>query len=263
MTAPDGAPTQQASVFFFLPVVVAYLAACAAWYALDRLRPGLWPRPRDEAGPPRPLVELGLAFAATAGLLAMGQVYRAGLLIPSAGPPVARRMAWIANNLLIYTPIFAVLAWRRQSTETIYLSRAKAWLKLGFGCVTGLACVALFLTLRGELAQWPSVLHRAMDGARLASFAAVFLEGVALAFLLVRLRWAWGARIAVVVPAVLFAAAHVPGEIAEGRSLAEMIAFFALNSVLVAAILVVVQRTRDILWLGVVHYLMDVAIRAI
>ena len=62
--------------------------------------------------------------------------------------------------------------------------------------------------------------------------------------------------------AVFFAAAHIPGSLEEGRSFAYIAAFFVFNGTLTTAILYTVQRSRDVIWIGVVHYLMDIAIEA-
>lgn len=253
---------QEASVFFFLPIVLAYLTACASWFALTNLRPDLWPTV-PETSSNRPRLDLALALGAAVLILALGQAYRGGMLIPSRGTVPVRRVVWIINNLIIYSPIFLVMLFRRQPLVTVYLSPQRLWFKIGFGALVGVLCVALFLGVRGELIQLPVVLLSAGDGKRLTDFVPVFLEGVAMAFLLVRMRWAVGPWPAVVLPALLFAAAHIPSEMAEGRSVAEIIAFFVLNSVLVTAILTIVLRTRDIVWLGVVHYFLDIAIKAI
>lgn len=98
---------------------------------------------------------------------------------------------------------------------------------------------------------------------KLVDFLPVFLEGVAVAFGFVRFRWLVGMVPALVVPAAVFAAAHIPGQLADERTLATIVAFFLFNTSLAAAILWTVQRSRDVIWLGMVHYLMDIAIRAI
>ena len=47
-----------------------------------------------------------------------------------------------------------------------------------------------------------------------------------------------------------------------GLAAPEMLAYFVLTSGVAAAVLFVLERSQDILWLGGVHYLMDVAIDA-
>ena len=242
-------------------LVTAYLVVCGGWLALATWRPALWP-PATPPSTDHPYRDAALAILAIAGVLLLGQAYRAGYLLPTSGESVGR-LAWVVDNLLIYSPIALVLAIRRQSPRTVYLSADALATKVAFGLGLGVLSVLLFLLLRGEPGRVMEILASAFEGKRGANFVPVFLEGVALAFAFVRLRWAMGLWPALVLPAVLFALAHVPGQIQEGRVLAEMAAFFVLNSVLVSLILYVAQRSQDVIWLGIVHYLMDIAIQAI
>jgi len=193
---------------------------------------------------------------AVAGVLGLGELYRHGWLFP------ATPLGWVADNLIIYSPILLVLIARRQRGDTVYLSHRGVHKKVLVGSACALASAAAFLALRGELDRFPG-LFTSWSSKRTADFVPVFLEGVALAFLLVRLQWVWGRAAAVSIPALLFALAHVPSQLAEGRSVAELVAFFAVNTGLVAFVLLVLQRSQDVIWLGLVHYLMDVAIGAV
>ena len=116
--------------------------------------------------------------------------------------------------------------------------------------------------LRGELSRLPAILKSAVQLDSLSNFPAIFLENVALAFLFVRLKWAVGVRWAIGVPAVLFALAHVPGSLAEGDPMGHIVTFFFLTGGLTVVILYTAYRSRDIIWLGVVHYMMDIVIKA-
>jgi membrane protease YdiL (CAAX protease family) len=126
-----------------------------------------------------------------------------------------------------------------------------------------LIAVALYSGLRGELREVPGLLNSSVNTDKLVNCLPVFLEGVAVVFLFVRLRWVTGTAVAILIPSVLFAAAHVPGSLAEGRSAAHIAVFFVFNTALPAAIFSVVARSRDVIWLGLVHYLMDIAIQAV
>jgi len=252
---------QTASAIFFLPVAAAYLAACAGWLIYDRqLR-------RTVAEPPlpasdRPVLDFLLTLAAAAGILLWGSVYRHGWLLPT-GPTAVGRVAWMVDNLIIFSPIAAVLWMRRQGTETIFLS-AHRWLeKILLGLGLGVISVSIYLALRGEQSELPQVLAASVAPDKLVDFLPVFLEGVAVAFGFVRFRWLVGMIPALVVPSAVFAAAHIPGQLADERTMATIVAFFLFNTSLAAAILWTVQRSRDVIWLGMVHYLMDIAIRAI
>jgi hypothetical protein len=251
---------QAAEAFFFLPVAAAYLAACGGWLLYHCFS-------RAAADPPlqrsdRPVLDFLLVLAAAAGILLLGSVYRHGWLLPS-GPTLLGRIGWTIDNLIIFAPIAAVLWLRGQSTDTIYLTSRRLREKILLGLALGVVSVAIYLTLRGELAELPRILAAGVAPDKLVNFLPVFLEGVAVAFGFVRFRWLVGLVPALLVPAAVFAAAHIPGQLADERSLATIVAFFLFNTSLAAAILWVVQRSRDVIWLGLVHYLMDIAIRAI
>ncbi len=171
-------------------------------------------------------------------------------------------MAFNLNTLLIFSPLFAVAAVCRHGLASMFLSARGLPLKLAVGLALALLGLAVFLGLRGELHRAPDVLAGAVAPRALAHALPVFLEGVALAFLYVRLRWALRSVAALLLPCVLFAAAHVPRGIDEGQALGEIAAFFALNVLLPLPILWVVVRSRDVIWIGVVHFVLDVAIDA-
>jgi membrane protease YdiL (CAAX protease family) len=165
--------------------------------------------------------------------------------------------------LLIFSPVFVIPLLRRQSFETIYLSSRKLGAKILIGIALGLLSVAVFYFARGEPAQLLDWAARAADPRLFVKyFLAVFLEGVALAFLLVRVKWALGLWPALLIPSILFALGHVPKSIDAGDSLGTIAAFCVINTALVTAILYVVQKSRDVIWLGIPHYMMDIAIRA-
>ena len=156
-----------------------------------------------------------------------------------------------------------VLVYRRQAAETLFVSSVSLYKKCLWGVGLGLAGVVLFLAMRGELSHFGSVMAHAASIDNLAYYALpIFLEGVALAFCFVRIRWALGLPAALVLPALLFALAHVPGSIENGTGWAEIAAFFVFNSVLVAAMLYIIQRLQDVIWIWALHYLMDAAIEA-
>ena len=61
---------------------------------------------------------------------------------------------------------------------------------------------------------------------------------------------------------LLFAVGHVAGDVQGSRGAGEIAAFFALNTLLPLAIFATVVRSRDVIWIGFAHYVMDVAIDA-
>jgi membrane protease YdiL (CAAX protease family) len=249
--------TQSATVEFFGPVTVAWLAACAGWFGLERVGLARWPRPEPPATR-HPWRDLLVAVLAAAAILGLGALWRQDLLLPRRGPWWMYQL----NTLIIYAPIAVAMLAQRTPMSAVLLARAALPRKLVSGFVLGALAVTVYLALRGELAHLAATAARCGAGRSLAHVLPVFLEGVAVAFLWTRLRAAIGPVAALVVPCLLFAAAHVPRGIESGHDAGTIAAFFALNTLLPLAILATVARSRDVVWVGVVHWIMDVAIRA-
>ena len=248
---------QTASLFFFVPLGVAYLAGCGTWLVFERF--GRWWPQVSEAETGRKWLDFILVFVVTFFVLGLGQLWRAGLLLPRGGEGLARDIYWTINNLIIYSPVFATLIYRKQGLNSIYLAIDGLWVKLAVGAIIGWFSVFVFLALRGQLSLFPLVASQAFVMRSFVNFLPVFLEGIALAFAVVRLRWVFGSRVAVIAPSLLFALAHVPGSLESGTGLAAIAAFFVFNTTLVAIMLLVIMKSKDVIWLGLVHYLMDVA----
>jgi hypothetical protein len=244
----------------FGPIVAAYLVACGGWALAFRLRPGWWP----QAEPPRThrkWLDLALVVVVAAAIMGIGQLWRAAWLLPQPAGWVGD-VAWQLNNLLIFAPLFVALGARRQSTETVYLSGRGLPVKLAAGLVLGILAIATFHVLRGEPRAIATTLADAGSWSNLRNFLPVFLEGVAVVFAFVRLRWAIGEWPALLVSAALFAAAHIPRQLSNGLAPELMAAYFAVTAAITVVVLMTLARSRDIVWLGIVHYLMDIAIGA-
>lgn len=250
----------QSNAFFIIPLCVAYLCVCALWFGLNR-KGLLWKIDAIEVSE-KPWLDFGLGLLAVIGILGIGQLYSAGLLIPPTQvSSVDQLIVWPLNNLIIYSPIFLVLLFRKQPLSTVFLSADGITRKLLFGLVASAIAVLLFLGLRGEWDRFGKILTRSITVESISYFPAVFLENIAIAFLFVRLRWLVGLKWAIGIPAFLFALAHVPGSIAEGDPWSHIIIFFLTTGTLTIFILYTAYRGRDILWLGLVHYFMDLAIK--
>ncbi len=250
----------QSNTFFIVPLTIAYATICGLWFLINS-RKNLWAldpiKPSD-----RPWLDFALALITTVGIFAIGQLYSAGFLLPNANSVIANRLIWVANNFIIFSPIALTLFFRKQKITTLFLSKNQLLLKLAFGTIASLTGVTLFLILRGELERFPEILKEAITLKSLSYFPAVFFENVTLAFLFVRLKWAVGIKWAILIPSVLFALAHVPGSVAEGDPWSHIITFFFLTGSLTTFILYTAYRSRDIIWLGIVHYMMDIVIKA-
>ena len=253
-------PAPESLWFLFGPLIAAYLAACGGWLLARRLKAGWWPQPMPQHTN-RIWLDFTMVFVVAAMVIGLGQAWRAGWLLPPRSGALGD-LFWQVNNLIIYAPVFVILAHRGQSTDTVYVSLKGLPVKLAAGLVFGLVAVAVFLVLRGQLAAFPGVAAASVQRENLRNFLPVFLEGVVLAFAFVRLQWAFGQWPALFAPGVVFAAAHIPRQLESGMGVPEMAAYFAVTAGIAFVVLYTARRSRDVIWLGIVHYLMDVAIGA-
>ncbi len=247
-------------ITYFFPILFGYGVPCLIWYLVYRSKPHFWPT-SNIVKPEKPKFELVLGLLAAVGIMLVGQLWRANLLIPdNAQNGLVQMTIWWTNNLLIYAPIFLLLYFRKQSLNTVFLNRQGFWVKLGFGALMTLVGVELYMLFNGGHVS--EILAVGFQLENIRNFLPVFLEGVALAFLFVRLKWVVGLKWALGIPATLFALAHIPRAVA-GESTIELI---LMDSVLTALVTVVVfsttAKSRDIIWLGILHYFMDIAIGA-
>ena len=250
----------QSNTFFIVPLSLAYLSVCGLWFLLSKAGQS-WQIDSIESTK-KPWLDFGIALIACVAVMAVGQLYSSGYLLTRTGNSSFNLFIWPLNNVLIFSPIFLTLFIRKQGLNTIFISSKQVGLKLLFGLIVSLIGVVIFAGLRGEWARIPEIMASAVQLKTLSNFPAIFFENVALAFLFVRLKWAVGIKWAIGIPAVLFALAHVPGSVAEGDPIGHILTFFFLTGTLTIFILYTAYRSRDILWLGFVHYMMDVAIKA-
>ncbi len=252
----------QSNAFFIIPLTIAYMSICLLWFLLNKKG---WSWEVDPIQSPyRPWIDFGIGIIACIGVMGVGQLFSAGYLIPKTDSPFMNQaFIWPLNNVIIFSPIFLALVIRRQSLKTIFISSNGILLKLAYGLIASVIGIVIFTGIRGEWARIPEIFTSSVQLKTLSNFPAIFFENVALAFLFVRLKWAAGIKWAIGIPAVLFAFAHVPGSIAEGDPISHIVTFFFLTGGLTTFILYTAYRSRDIIWLGVVHYLMDVVIKAV
>jgi membrane protease YdiL (CAAX protease family) len=252
----------QSNSFFIIPLTIAYGSICGLWFWLDKNGKS-WNLESIKSST-HPWLDFGIALVVCIAVMGVGQLFSAGYLIPRTENTIINQaLIWPLNNVIIFSPIFLVLIIRKQDLNTIFISTNQILRKLAFGFVASIIGIVIFTIIRGEWTRIPDIFTSAIQLKTLSNFPAIFFENVALAFLFVRLKWAAGTKWAIGVPAVLFAFAHVPGSIAEGDPMGHIVTFFFLTGGLTTFILYTAYRSRDIIWLGVVHYLMDVVIKAV
>jgi hypothetical protein len=237
----------------YLPLVLAYLVGLGGWLLASRLLPGVWP-PEPAPGFERPWKELGFALLGAVGILAMGQLWSHGIRLPEEG--ALGPLLGSVNQLLIFAPLLLVLVIRRQPWTSAWLPRARLTPRLLVGIVVAsLAVTAYSLLRQGAEAPWV-LLGRIGRYENLDKAVQVLLEDLTIAILFVRLAAAIGKRWAAVVVACLFAAGHVPALVSQGASWTE-IAGLLRDAGLGVAVILVLQRSRDVVWFWCLHFCLD------
>ena len=234
-------------------LVIAYLAALGGWLVASRLFPGIWPRTPPERFE-HPWREIGFALLGALGVVAMGQLWSRGIRLPVEGTlgPVLGAV----NQVLIFAPIMLVLVIRRQGLTSAWLPRARLATRLAVGIVLASVAVTLYSVLReGADAPW-IMLGRIWRYDHLDEMTQVFLEDFTIAVLFVRLAAAIGSRWATAVVACLFAAGHVPALVSQGATWADL-ASLLRDAGLGIAVILVLHRSRDIVWFWCIHFCLD------
>jgi hypothetical protein len=172
-------------------------------------------------------------------VLAIGQLYLREWLLPKA-PGLLGGVADACNQILIFSPLFLLLALRRHSLRTAWLPIDRVWLRILVGTVLALSSILVFTMARSESDHWLVVVRRVYQPQNLSHLVQVFLEDVAIAILFVRFRSAIGLRSTIALVAILFAVSHVPSLLADGAGITEL-AGLVLDAGLAVVVLSVVQ----------------------
>ena len=124
------------------------------------------------------------------------------------------------------------------------------------GVVLASLAVAAYSLLRdGADAPWV-LFGRIWRYEHLDEMVQVFLEDLTIAILFVRMAGAIGNRWATVVVACLFAAGHVPAMVSEGVTWLELTGLLR-DAGLGVAVILVLQRSRDVVWFWCIHFCLD------
>lgn len=252
---------QEVTVLFFGPVTLAYLAACLFILGTQKVFPKIWPG-RALPQPEKPYWETALGLAASIAILLIGNFLRLDKFLSVSLEEPWKGLVWMLTNLEVFAPIFLTLYFRKQAVETVYIGKDNILIKVLIGLLIGVISSLLFVLMRSEIRRMPEIMDGSVTWTSLTNFPAVFLEGVAVAFLFVRLQWTFGIRTAILIPSMLFAFSHIPGSLANGSPTVEIISFFFLNISICGFVLFTCYRTKDVITIGIVHYLMDVTIKS-
>lgn len=248
---------------FLTAITVSYVSAGITMLMLIKYKPGWWAKGIVVVKPARKYLDFALSVGAAACIFLTGWLYNHNYLLPESRQKGHFSITWCINNLIIFSPIFIILKIRNQPLSSIYLSCKETGKKLLWGILLSFFSCSLYLLLMGRVNELAIFFGNDLFLPHyLENFPAVFLEGVAVIFVFTRFKNMTGSFIAILTASVLFAASHVPSGIANGSSFVTISIFFVFNTLLPSFILFSVIKTKDIIWIGIVHYCMDVAIGA-
>lgn len=237
-------------------LVVGYACALVCAALLQSRAPSVWPQPAPEPCA-RPWQSLGALGLGIAGVIGVGQAYQRGVRLPETGTWAP--LAGALNQLLIFAPVFLVIALRRESPRTLWLGRTRFLVRLGAGVALALGALLAYGLVREGAAPFSTILARVVVPAHLDEAVQVALEDLLIAALFVRCVAALrSSRTTVVLVAVLFAAGHVPALLAEGAGASELL-WLVRDAALGVAVVSLLARSRDIVWFYPVHLVMDLA----
>jgi hypothetical protein len=230
-------------------LLAAYLVAVAAWLIAARWM--RWLRPQTP--PPRfehPWRQVLHAVVAVVGVLLVGAVYSKGWLLPSG----ARSHPFLdaIDQVLIYSPML-LLVWR-QGTETAWLPRDRVPQRISAGAAVAQVALMAYALARGT--SWQALVMRVYAVGNFSWLVQVLLEDISIAALFVRLSAAISSRLALIVVAVLFAAAHIPGMLSAGATASSLLPL-VIDALLGVLVLSVLQRSRDVWCFWMVHFALD------
>ncbi len=234
-------------------MVTAYFVALGGWLVASRVWPGLWPR-REPITFDHRWRELGVAVLGVLAVLGIGQLWSSGIRLPEHGP--AGPLLAAINQALIFLPMVVVLSLRRQPWSTAWLPRNRLVWRLLVGLALSFVAVAVYSFVRhGAPAPWVMV-GRIWRYEHLDELTQVFFEDMTIAILFVRVAAAIGTRWSAVIVAVLFAAGHIPALLASGTSGGELLSLVR-DAALGTTIILVLNRSRDIVWFWLIHFSLD------
>lgn len=195
-----------------------------------------------------------MALLAVVAILLIGQAYLRLGFLPEDGPAGPALAAM--NQVVIFFPVFLAILLRSHALDTVWLGASRWPLRLAAGLGLAILAASTYLLLRADTLGLADVAARIVRYRHVDEATQVLLEDITIAFLFVRLAAVIGPRWSVVVVAALFAIGHIPTLIAGGATSGEL-ALLLRDAALGVAIILVLQRSRDILWFWPVHFVLD------
>jgi len=235
----------------YLALMPTYGIVAALWFLIYRFFGKPWEE-QTKIQFSKPWLELIFAFLAVVFILIIGQLYQSEMLIPNRG----NHFIDAINQIIIFSPTIALVALRKQSSETIWLPTSKIPLRLLIGLALALISVLTYWIFRQDSASLSSMLIHIYQPKNISHLVQVFMEDITIALLFVRLA-AWiGRKWSILLVSILFAAGHIPALISNGFDITE-ISSLLLDVGIGIIILSAVSKSKDVWWFFIVHFTLD------
>lgn len=248
--------SMEVSFNFEIAVYLAWTLAIFFLIGVVRFYPAKWHN-LEIISLENPKKEMFLALATVFVLIAIS-ISTDNLLRPLKRNTSIGGLIHFLQILLVYSPIFAMLKWRKQSLKTCFLNFDKLPFKILLGIFISLIASLIFLTVRGSFSSYPQYLMTLGKGGPVAMFQ-TFMEGFGIGFLLYRLG-AWiGITWSALLVAILFMAAHIPNYTGGNFNLS--LPFAILMTIAHAGIsalaIIGAWKTQDIIVFGFIHWFIN------
>jgi hypothetical protein len=225
------------------------VAAAGAFWVLFLAAPGIM-----QAQPvqfQRPWLELALLAIGIAGVIGVGQLFVAKMLLPEEN-----ELFESLNQVLIFAPGVIVLVFLRPFWPKNFLPLDRAASGLGLGLVLALLAFTAFIAASRGMGAWAGAAGQMANADHISIVVQVALEDLLIAALAARLTAATNVWVAIGVTAALFAAGHIPAMLAEGATLTELWAL-VLDTGLGVLVVGAIIASRNVWWFIPVHSVMD------
>lgn len=197
-----------------------------------------------------PWKEFGIAILACLGVIGIGQLYLAGIRLPTQYPVLDA-----VNQILIFSPILALIVWRDKSPHTAFLNKANIHLKIGAGLLLAVFGIVVYTLTKGSESTIATLLNT-YSYKNFSFLVQVLLEDITIAVLFIRLKKATSLKVALIIVPSLFAIGHIPAMIANGVSPEAFLSLF-LDAGLGLFLIYTLDKTKDLLWFWMIHFAMD------
>lgn len=191
-------------------------------------------------------------------VIGIGQLYVLGWLVPDF-TWCNMRLGESINQVIIYSPILVYIIATRQTGDALWIPRQQWKQSLAIGLALSVIAIGVFwaLTMHRHLLE---ILMDVYHVKNLHYAVQVFLEDLSIALLVSRIMAMIPARYVnagILLVGLVFAFAHLPGNLHQSESTLLLLTERTLDALLVFLVLQVLKKTRDFLWLFPIHFAMD------